>query len=123
MSSKAPATLPTPEYVGPGHYLCPSFNEYRRAKGVRYDVYLEEHGWRCYNPWCKNPWACDHAKRVPDYIFEQDIISILPEQKPLSPAKREMAAGRDLAYHFDYSSFSIPPTHVPTRRSKVASAR
>ena len=123
MSSKPPTTLPTPVYQAPGHYWIPSFNERERAKGIGYDVKLGEHGWCCNCYWCKCPYACKHVDLLIDYLFEQDIISVLPEPKPLSRAKQEMAKGHDLAYYFDYSSFATPPTHVVTNRGRVAARR
>jgi hypothetical protein len=116
--AKPPAPLPKPIYQGPGHYWCPSFDKNRRAKGIGYDVRFEEHGWRCYNRWCKNGWACQHATRITDYLLEEAIIEALPEAKTPTPAQRFMAQGGSLVSAFDYAACP-PPTHQVTNRNRV----
>lgn len=107
-------TRPQPEYQAPGHYWIPSFNERERAKGVGYDLKLTEYGWCCNCYWCRNPYACKHTDLLTDYLFELDIISILPE--PASKPRPKVT----LESLFDYSQLPPAPTHKPTNRKQVS---
>lgn len=114
-----PTTLPTPQYMGPGHYWCPSFDMKARERGEGYDIRLEEMGWRCYCLWCANPYACKHTERLADYLLEQDIIDALPEAKSLSPAQRFMAEGGSLESLYDQFYANPTPHHAVTNRTRV----
>lgn len=84
-TEKEPVTLPTPERVTRTMYRVPSFSMTERAKGVAWIVTLEEMGWYCHCPYCKNHYGCKHINLLVDWLFEQDIIAALPE--PSAPAK------------------------------------
>lgn len=100
LSPTKPATsLPTPERISNSMYYVPSFNEGRRAKGVRYAVVMTEYGWRCSNRWCANEYNCMHTNRVDDYRLEQEIMAALPE-----PAVRPIKAADTLISLFDYAA-------------------
>lgn len=113
-------TRPQPEYQAPGHYWIPSFNERGRAKGVGYDVRLTEYGWCCNCYWCRNPYACKHVDLLTDYLFEQDIISCLPEAKPLSPTQKFIAQGGSLVSLYEEFYNKPLATHKPTNRKQVS---
>ncbi len=90
-------------FVSAYHYFCES--EYQTL--VTYDLYLEEHGWRCTCPAHIIHHTCKHA----DFLYR-----LLNGEPAVLPAREAVKRSNlTLESLFDYSR---PPTHSVTRRDR-----